>query len=162
MNLNVETVDLTNEGASIRPSPEALSLTNFERKHMVKMTMVNHITENQRKSRAAPSRERKISAVESKDQFLDGNDTPFVSSKAYIVEISKQKSDQLRVISQKFESHAWFFSMVDESSHAGSRALRPWLDSSCLKVRPQQRRRIDVLWMTELDHECNLACEEDW
>ncbi|KAJ6954236.1 hypothetical protein NC652_005851 [Populus alba x Populus x berolinensis] len=65
-NLNVETVDLTNEGASIRPSPEALSLTNFERKHMVKMTMVNHITENQRKSRAAPSRERKISAVESK------------------------------------------------------------------------------------------------
>ncbi|KAL9359119.1 hypothetical protein Peur_047242 [Populus x canadensis] len=65
-NLNVETVDLTNEGASKRPSPEALSLTNFERKHKVKMTMVNHITENQRKSRAAPSRERKISAVESK------------------------------------------------------------------------------------------------
>ncbi|KAB5568552.1 hypothetical protein DKX38_002345 [Salix brachista] len=69
-NLNMETVDLTssraNEGVSRRHSPETLSLTNFECKHKVKMEMVNHITENQIKSRAAPSRERKISAVKSK------------------------------------------------------------------------------------------------
>ncbi|KAF9687168.1 hypothetical protein SADUNF_Sadunf02G0065700 [Salix dunnii] len=69
-NLNMETVGLTssraNEGASKKPSPETLSLTNFECKHKVKMEMVNHITDNQIKSRAAPSRERKISAFKSK------------------------------------------------------------------------------------------------
>ncbi|CAK7346903.1 unnamed protein product [Dovyalis caffra] len=65
-NLNVETVDLSsyraNEGASKRPSPEALGLT-----HKVKPTMVNHRAEIQRKSRVSvPSREGKVSAVKSK------------------------------------------------------------------------------------------------
>ncbi|KAJ6938072.1 hypothetical protein NC651_004691 [Populus alba x Populus x berolinensis] len=46
-----------------------------------------------------------------------------------------------------------FFYWLMNASHAGSRALRPWLDSSCLKVRPQHKKEIDVLWMTELDHE---------
>jgi hypothetical protein len=37
----------------------------------------------------------------------------------------------------------YFF--VQNASHAGSRALRPWLDSLCLKVRPQHKKEIDVL-----------------
>ncbi|KAJ6954235.1 hypothetical protein NC652_005850 [Populus alba x Populus x berolinensis] len=36
-----------------------------------------------------------------------------------------------------------FFYWLMNASHAGSRALRPWLDSSCLKVRPQHKKEID-------------------
>ncbi|KAJ6685341.1 F14J8.16 PROTEIN [Salix purpurea] len=337
-NLNVETVDLTssraNEGVSKRHSPETLSLTNFECKHKVKMEMVNHITENQIKSRAAPSRERKISAVKSKcklmhldmencrretlqnikdvpakergnlavvrkfekqssnavpnradghaskkprsqapsstnckceckmnldmvdhsyqiflnslkkdgryavfapqsgkgvlfgeeehgssdsevivmdkDQFFDGKDTPFVSAKAYIVEdegwmdnrvSSKFREELLKILEKPYDEREFedlwqrishrshvnrdinlrsgcirfkttaigksyldhhadleakiqsaqsnqpeilnlmrgFFYWLMNASHAGSRALRPWLDSSCLKVRPRHQ-----------------------
>ncbi|KAG5222661.1 Ribosome biogenesis protein [Salix suchowensis] len=310
-NLNMETVDLTssraNEGVSKRHSPETLSLTNFECKHKEKMEMVNHITENQIKSRAAPSRERKISAVKSKvreeplnpfekqssnavpnradghaskkprsqapsstnckcecemnldmvdhsyqiflnslkkdggyaafapqsgkgvlfgeeeqgssdsevivmdkDRFFDGKDTPFVSSKAYFVEdegwmdngvSSKFREELLKILEKPYDEREFedlwqrishrshvnrdinlrsgcirfktaaigksyldhhadleakiqsaqsnqpeilnlmrgFFYWLMNASHAGSRALRPWLDSSCLKVRPRHQ-----------------------
>ncbi|KAJ6293817.1 hypothetical protein OIU76_021976 [Salix suchowensis] len=270
-NLNMETVDLTssraNEGVSKRHSPETLSLTNFECKHKEKMEMVNHITENQIKSRAAPSRERKISAVKSKCKlihpdmencrrktlqnikdvpakergnlavvrkfekqssnavpnradghaskkpridFFDGKDTPFVSSKAYIVEdegwmdngvSSKFREELLEILEKPYDEREFedlwqrishrshvnrdlnlrsgcirfktaaigksyldhhadleakiqsaqsnqpeilnlmrgFFYWLMNASHAGSRALRPWLDSSCLKVRPRHQ-----------------------
>ncbi|KAG5222655.1 Ribosome biogenesis protein [Salix suchowensis] len=292
-NLNMETVDLTssraNEGVSKRHSPETLSLTNFECKHKEKMEMVNHITENQIKSRAAPSRERKISAVKipnradghaskkprsqapsstnckcecemnldmvdhsyqiflnslkkdggyaafapqsgkgvlfgeeeqgssdsevivmDKDRFFDGKDTPFVSSKAYFVEdegwmdngvSSKFREELLKILEKPYDEREFedlwqrishrshvnrdinlrsgcirfktaaigksyldhhadleakiqsaqsnqpeilnlmrgFFYWLMNASHAGSRALRPWLDSSCLKVRPRHQ-----------------------
>lgn len=79
-NLNVETVDHTSraiECASKRPSPGVLGLTNSKHKHKVKLTMVNHRTENQRKSGAVPSTERKVSAVISKarkeSMYMQGN-----------------------------------------------------------------------------------------
>lgn len=162
--------------------------------------------------------------VMDKDQFLDGNDTPFVSSKAYIVEdegwvdngvSSKFREELLKILEKPYDEREFedlwqrishrshvnrdinlrsgcirfetkaigksyldhhadleakirsaqgnrpeilnlmrgFFYWLMNASHAGSRALRPWLDSSCLKVRPQHKKEIDVLWMTELDHE---------
>jgi hypothetical protein len=80
-NLNVEAVDHTSsraiECASKRSSPGVLGLTNSKHKHKVKLTMVNHRTENQRKSGAVPSTERKVSAVISKarkeSMYMQGN-----------------------------------------------------------------------------------------
>jgi len=76
-NLNVEAVDHTSSRAIECASPGVLGLTNSKHKHKVKLTMVNHRTENQRKSGAVPSTERKVSAVISKarkeSMYMQGN-----------------------------------------------------------------------------------------
>jgi hypothetical protein len=94
--------------ASKKPSPQAPSSTNCKNKCEMNLDMVDHsyqsflnsLKKNGRYAVFAPQSGKGVLfgedeqgssdsevIVMDKDQFLDGNDTPFVSSKAYIVEV---------------------------------------------------------------------------